>query len=142
MLLGPLEATLELSGPSWASWLSFAQIFWFWDHYETTWIWIYLFQNHILFHNYPGPKWFCIQNLYIDLSFQEKKTLWKSDTWLPRYLQNKHCTIFLNTLYHAKASLLELAGCIHWQWQSCSNHTKSKQRDGRVRTSGLREIVW
>ena len=30
-------------------------------------------------------KWFYIQNLRMDLSFQEKKTIWKSDTWLPRY---------------------------------------------------------
>ena len=44
-----------------------------------------------------AQKWFCIQNLHMDLSFQEKKTIWKSDTWLPRYLQNKHCTILFET---------------------------------------------
>ena len=30
-------------------------------------------------------NWFCIQNLCMDLSFQEKKTIKKSDNWLPRY---------------------------------------------------------
>ena len=42
-------------GPSWASLRSFAQILWFWGHYETIWIWIDLFQNSILFCKYLGP---------------------------------------------------------------------------------------
>ena len=47
-----------------------------------------------------AQKWFCIQNLHMDFCFQEKKTIWKSNVWLPRNLQNKHCTIFFwNTLY-------------------------------------------
>ena len=32
-----------------------------------------------------AEKWFCIQNLRMDLSFQEKKTICKSDRWLLRY---------------------------------------------------------
>ena len=31
-----------------------------------------------------AQKWFCIQNVRMDLSFQEKKTIGKSDIWLPR----------------------------------------------------------
>ena len=30
----------------------------------------------------------------MDLSCQEKKNIWKYNAWLPRNLQNKHCTIF------------------------------------------------
>ena len=51
-----------------------------------------------------AQKWFCIQNLRLDLSFQEKKTIWKSNAWFTRNLQNKHGTIFfkhpVDTLYH------------------------------------------
>ena len=32
-----------------------------------------------------AQKWFYTQNLPMGLSFQENKTIWKSDSWLPRY---------------------------------------------------------
>ena len=32
-----------------------------------------------------GQKWFCILNLHMDLSFQEKKTACKSVTWFSIY---------------------------------------------------------
>ena len=68
-------------------------------------IWVYYnhprqkphFILHISWPHKIVQKRFCIQNLRMDLSFQEKKTIWKSDIWLLRYLQNKHCTIFFET---------------------------------------------
>ena len=35
-----------------------------------------------------AQKWFCIQNVRMDLSFQEK-SIWKLDTWLLRYWSKK-----------------------------------------------------
>ena len=35
-----------------------------------------------------AQKWFCIQNLHMDLSFQKKKTVWKYFSRLLRYLTN------------------------------------------------------
>ena len=32
-------------------------------------------------------KWFCIQNLHMDISFQKKQTVYKSVYWFPRYKQ-------------------------------------------------------
>ena len=34
-------------------------------------------------------KWFCIQNLRMDLSFQEKKTVCKSVTWFTSYANSR-----------------------------------------------------
>ena len=36
-----------------------------------------------------AQNWFWIQNLCLDLNFQKKKTIWKSDIWLLRYKENK-----------------------------------------------------
>ena len=42
-----------------------------------------------------AQKGFCIQNLRMGLSFLEKKTIIKSDIWLPRYLEKSPvCFIF------------------------------------------------
>ena len=41
--------------------------------------------------------WSKLKIFDLDLSFQEKKTIWKSNAWLPRNLQNRHGTIFLET---------------------------------------------
>ena len=43
-------------------------------------------------------KWFFLQNWHMDLSFQEKKTIWKSDICLLRY-QAKNALIFWDTLF-------------------------------------------
>ena len=49
-----------------------------------------------------AQKWFCMQNLRSDLSFQEKKTVCKSVTWFISY--NNYCderefrSFFLNAL--------------------------------------------
>ena len=32
-----------------------------------------------------AQKWFCTQNLHMGLSFQKKKTVWKSVSWFLRY---------------------------------------------------------
>ena len=32
-----------------------------------------------------AQKWFCMQNLHMDLSFQEKKTVYRSVTWFTSY---------------------------------------------------------
>ena len=33
-----------------------------------------------------AQKWFCIQNVHMDLSFQQKKTAWNSVIWFLRYI--------------------------------------------------------
>ena len=48
-----------------------------------------------------AQKWFCIKNLHMDLSFQEIKTIWKSDTWLLRYEAKTKSHFFWDALYVA-----------------------------------------
>ena len=49
-----------------------------------------------------AQKWFCMQNMCMDLSFQKKKTVCKSVTWFTSY--NNYCdegefrSFFLNAL--------------------------------------------
>ena len=61
-------------------------------------------QNHLIKNPilsllpYITKKWYCIQNLRMNLSFQEKKTILKSDTWLPRYQGKTQSNSFLDNL--------------------------------------------
>ena len=58
-----------------------------------------LFKNPIVFCKFLSPiKLYrngFVFKICIGSQFSAEKTIWKSDTWLPRYVQNKHCTIFL-----------------------------------------------
>ena len=46
-------------------------------------------ESHFVLQISPLPnieqKWFCTQNLHMGLSFQRKKTVWKSVSWFLRY---------------------------------------------------------
>ena len=107
-LIAPRVPWYVISCPNWMKTFSFMFIF---IMFQNSWrtkirkISVYYIQPrqkpHFISQISPShkieQKRFCMQNLRMDLSFQEKKTIWKSDTWLLRYLQNKHCTIFFET---------------------------------------------
>ena len=59
----------------------------------------HLIKNSILICKFLSPLKLhrngVVFKIYVWISvFRRKKTIWKSDTWLPRYLLNKHWTIF------------------------------------------------
>ena len=103
MLLGPLGTTWGLTRPVLgqlaAELYTNVEVFRpIWDSKNVQWS--VLEAYFVLFISW-SPKiaqnLFCIQNLRMDLIFQEKKRIWKSNAWLPRYLQNNPWTIFLET---------------------------------------------
>ena len=50
----------------------------------------------VAFHLFQiAQKWFCTQNLHMGLSFQRKKTVWKSVSWFLRYKANIKGPFFL-----------------------------------------------
>ena len=95
VVMGPLGAIWELPCPVLGQLVELSANFAVLRQYGYELI---CFRTAFCFVNISAPniaqKWFCIQNLRMDLSFQEKKAILNSDTWLPKNLQNKHCTIF------------------------------------------------
>ena len=47
-----------------------------------------------------GQKWFCIQNLQMDFSFQEKKTVCKSVKWFTSYSNSRDTGEFMRFFKH------------------------------------------
>ena len=44
-----------------------------------------------------AQKWFCIQNLHMDISFQQKKAVCKSVPWFLKYEAKRKVIIFFGT---------------------------------------------
>ena len=109
-LTAPKVPWYVINCPNWMKTVSFMFIF---IMFQNSWrtkirkIWVYYIQPrqkpHFISQISPShkieQKRFCMQNLRMDLSFQEKKTIWKSDTWLLRYEAKSQSHFFWDTLY-------------------------------------------
>ena len=107
---GPESSQVAPSGPSSQKWLNRCYNCSYLDRFQKMWeLLIKKFQflselcnqeSHFVLqisqHSKSAQKWLCTQNLRMDISFQERKKIWKSGTWLPRY-QAKQSLISFGT---------------------------------------------